>query len=155
MEWIITYKNQKSPADLKERDIIYIQKLVKGFSHDLVCKFISFKSGIVRAKVFDVKPDCEKQRYISLGEGEVVTARVDKCFLWGIKEGEINPRCHWFKNQSPTSQTLPNGNPNGERNTGLDVQKSKISSPKLPTATSPNPNIRRNKISHLKAGCKY
>ena len=29
-------------------------------------------------------------------------------------------------------------------NTGLEVQKSKISSPKLPTATSPNQNIKRN-----------
>ena len=105
MEWINTYKNQESPADLKEGDIIYIQKLVGGFSHDLVCNFISFKSGIVKAKVFDVKPDWAKQRYISLGEGEVVTARANKCFLWGISEGEINPRCHWFKNKSEDLRT--------------------------------------------------
>ena len=42
--------------------------------------------------------------------------------------------------------TLPNGNPNGEFNMGLEVQKSEISSPKLsPTEiTSPNPNIKLN-----------
>ena len=50
---------------------------------------------------------------------------------------------------SDKTSTLPNGNPNGEFNMGLKVQKSKISSPKLsPTEiTSPNPNIKSNSPS--------
>ena len=46
---------------------------------------------------------------------------------------------------SDKTSTLPNSNPNGEFNMGLEVQKSLISSPKLsPTEiTSPNPNIKQ------------
>ena len=53
-----------------------------------------------------------------------------------------------FKVKSPTSQTKSSNEdfPKGEHNMGLEVQKSKISSPKLsPTEiTSPNPNIIGN-----------
>ena len=50
------------------------------------------------------------------------------------------------KKKSGKSKTLPTAIPTGEFNMGLEVQKSKISPPKLsPTEiTSPNPNIKRS-----------
>jgi len=61
-----------------------------------------------------------------------------------------------LSNLSATPRTLPNGNSDKseEFNMGLEVQKSKISSPKLsPTEiTSPNPNIKLNKIGGSKVG---
>ena len=41
--------------------------------------------------------------------------------------------------------------PDGEFNKDLTATQ-QVASPKLPSATSPNPNIRRNKVSHLQAG---
>lgn len=50
--------------------------------------------------------------------------------------------------------TSANADPKGAFNMGLEVQKSKISSPKLsPTEiTSPNPNIKRNSPPFFQAG---
>ena len=55
----------------------------------------------------------------------------------------------------PSNSPTASSHSFGEHNMGLEVQKSKISSPKLsPTEiTSPNPNIKSNLNGGLPAGC--
>ena len=54
-----------------------------------------------------------------------------------------------LSNLSATPRTLPNGNPNGEFNMGLEVPTS--STPKSLSATSLNPNIKSNRKELLQA----
>lgn len=58
--------------------------------------------------------------------------------------------CLLVSDKTSTSATPTLAEPK-EFNMGLEVPTS--SPPKSPTATSPNPNIKLNKVSHLHAGC--
>jgi len=75
---------------------------------------------------------------------------------WSFLKESIPPAYSYyiakcFLSVSHKSQTLPNGNPNGEFNKGLKV--SATPTPKCPKDTSPNPNIPRlrpNSLTHSK-----
>jgi hypothetical protein len=80
-------------VDLKVRDSLFMQKILfSDMLYSFECEFISFSKGIVSAKVVAVEPE-----YGVRHVGEVVTAKVSKCYLWGCGEGERYPRCHWFR----------------------------------------------------------
>lgn len=81
------------------KDTIYIKKLENGYQYTYLCDFISFKCGIVTGRVDSVSPDYGGSKAV---EGDIITARLTKCYLWGkspnvaeVYKG-IGPRCYWF-----------------------------------------------------------
>jgi len=85
----------KPLSEFKDGDSLYIQKMPGGSSGhivDLLCVFRGLYRGVVTADVVSVEPD-----WAGGWVGKRITAVAEKCYLWGVGEGEINPRCHWFK----------------------------------------------------------
>lgn len=82
----------KNISEFGEEDTIYISKNKSGFRFTYLCKFVSFKKGVVMGVVV------ETDRDYNTGEvGTTLSARLDKCYLWGRSEGMGEwDRCHWF-----------------------------------------------------------
>jgi hypothetical protein len=78
--------------DLRSGDSLYVQKNESGYVYTYFCQLLSFKAGIVKVKVID-----REWKFYSHAPGEIITARIDKCYLWGISEGAMWPCCHWFR----------------------------------------------------------
>ena len=104
------------------------------------------------------------QGYLGEVWEEVMDTEMNHCELienwgYGIIGQEFNKKHLDLSNLSPPVQTSNSTSLTSARkkgfNMGLEVPKSKISSPKLsPTEiTSPNPNIKSNSDGGLPAGC--
>jgi len=89
-ERIVNYRNITLQS-MKSGDTIYIQKNESGCAYNYFCKFIEFKKGIVKAEIISYdKIYCKK------GIHEIITARPNKCFLWG-NDGTLTwNHCLWF-----------------------------------------------------------
>jgi len=87
-----TWKPGIKITDLKPGDIIYINKEESGYSKYYECEFVSFAKGIVAAKVIR----CQ-QRWVKNDPGDIMTARLTKCYLWGKNINDRWAYCHWFK----------------------------------------------------------
>ena len=89
----------KPLSEFKDGDSLYVQKMESGYSVDLLCAFRGLVGGAVVADVVSVDPD-----YRWKWKGMRVRTVARKCFLWGVGEGEVNPRCHWFKSMRGSAE---------------------------------------------------
>lgn len=90
-----TWRKGIKITDLKEGDVIYIQKMKSGFSVTIEGSFISYEKGIVTAEAVSVYPDYWKHDFKI---GDIITARPRKCYLYGKRqENMLWSRCHWCK----------------------------------------------------------
>ena len=87
----LTDKNIK---DFQPGDTIYINKIENGYSYFYFCEFISIERGIVKGKIISVHRECAK-----IDIGKTITARKNKCLLWGKDENDEYTRCHWFNKE--------------------------------------------------------
>lgn len=80
--------------EFKPGDTLYIQRLVSGYSENLLCKFVRLDRGVVVATVIS------SDREYWTKAGTEIRARASKCYLWGEYPEEKtrwrNPYCHWF-----------------------------------------------------------
>jgi len=81
----------KPLSEFQQTDTLYIQKLKNGYAISYLCSFECIKRGIVHGKIISATPD-----WVRPDVGSIITARPDKCSLWGILKGERHPRCFWF-----------------------------------------------------------
>jgi hypothetical protein len=96
----VNFVKGKKITDMKKGEIIYVQKLISGFNMTIECKFIKFEKGKVFAKPLRI----ESYDWVHLEDlypDGILTARPDKCFLWGLRKlrQRINDHdycCHWF-----------------------------------------------------------
>lgn len=72
-----TWKKGRKLADLKQGDIIYIQKTINGFSHTYECEFLGYVKGNVQARILKYSPQWAKP------ESDRITAKPTSCYLWG------------------------------------------------------------------------
>lgn len=86
-----TWKKGIKLTDLKEGDIIYIQKTFNYFSRTCECKFIKFEKGLIHAQILVFYPEWWKP------EKEFITARQKCCYLWGKSKDMPWAHCHWCK----------------------------------------------------------
>jgi hypothetical protein len=96
----INYVKGKKITDMKEGEIIYIQKSISGFGVSIECEFIKFERGKVFAKPF--RCDYDWMKLEDLYPDGVVTARPNKCYLWGLRKlrqrmSDHDYCCHFFE----------------------------------------------------------
>jgi len=96
----VNFVKGKKIGDMKRGEIIYIQKRIGGFDVSFECKFIKFEKGRVFAK--PLRCDYDWMHIKDLFPDGIITARADKCYLWGLRK--LNQRasdhdycCHWFE----------------------------------------------------------
>lgn len=81
-------------SGFKDGDTLYVQRMEHGYTTFLLCAFRGLLGGgTVVADVLHVWPE-----YVKKWDGKRISTVTRKCFLWGKSEGEVDPRCHWFKN---------------------------------------------------------
>lgn len=80
----------KNIREFVEGDTVYIYKLESGFNRMYFCEFISFKAGVVKAKVISCEVD-----YTRTKAGDDISARVTKCCLWRETDG-AGRGYNWF-----------------------------------------------------------
>lgn len=90
----VNYVKGEKINDMKEGDTLYIQRS-GDFAYTYLCEFISYKRGIVTAKIVGTE-----QRWLDMELGKIITAKPCKCYLWGLRpyDSHIGGNCcHWFK----------------------------------------------------------
>ena len=86
----------KALEDFDPKDTLYIRKMERGYSFHYLCQFISYKKGIVRAKVIKTMD----HPYLNPRDiPKELTARPKNCYLWGMRQDRIDrwACCHWYK----------------------------------------------------------
>jgi hypothetical protein len=91
-----TYEEGIKITDLKEGNLIYIRKIINDYLDTYECEFIRFHRGIVTAKLKRISYNGNEWQ----DREEIITARPNKCFLWGKDATSQSPFCHWFKNKN-------------------------------------------------------
>lgn len=87
----VNYVKGKKIIDMNVGDTLYSRRS-GDFAYTYLCEFISYKRGVITAKVLRVE-----QPWLKTEIGKIITAKPCKCYLWGKDEKDAWERCHWFK----------------------------------------------------------
>lgn len=96
----VNFVKGKKITDMKRGETIYVQKMIGGFNVSIECKFIKFEKGKVFAK--PLRCDYDWMRMKDKYPDGILTARPDKCYLWGLRKlsqrmSDHDFCCHWFE----------------------------------------------------------
>mgnify|MGYP001575078057 FL=1 len=92
---MIVNLNKKHIKDFTSEDTLYIRKIINGFDYNYLCQFISYKNGVVTAKILEL--DEARGQHPWQYKNKIITARPSKCFLWGKNANDKWTYCYWFK----------------------------------------------------------
>ncbi len=103
--WGITVKDVHTVENLTDKpitefvpgDTIYLTKMVRGYRHTYLCKFVEYSRGCVTGDVIDYEPNWAHTEN-ELKQGIRVRVRLKNCHLWGVQHGSkiTWPYCHRF-----------------------------------------------------------
>ncbi len=81
----------KHISKFTQEDTIYLQTISGGYSYVFLCQFLKFDKNVVNAKIIAVP-----EPHLHSNVGREISARIDRCHLYGISNDEVTLRCHWF-----------------------------------------------------------
>ena len=84
-----TWKKGLKITDLKEGDLIYVQKVINDFMYNYECKFLKFEKGLVYVQIEFYYPEWGEP------EEQFIRVRKKSTYLWGRDTPNGYPHCHW------------------------------------------------------------